>query len=196
LVSTTMRIDVCLFFLLSLNSFNSAHPWGDLSLRHRRGEDTLPKGSDQEGTSTGSEKEFFFSEKRVKEREEREKKEIIRPVYSKVGKKCSVKIKKMSDLADVTVTNLYQCPNYRALILVRGAGMFDIDWENKQEVNLINGEWICSIHEAELGRNWQNAGYNHFRRKERQGRKIYDPICSMPLPFEQQPVVLHENIHY
>ncbi|GMR57033.1 hypothetical protein PMAYCL1PPCAC_27228, partial [Pristionchus mayeri] len=189
-----MQFYMFLLLLLALSSFIASHPWGDLSLRHRR--------EDDDAMETDSEPECFFSERRVKEREIKyETKEIPRPAVSQVGKKCSTKIKRISELMDVQISNLFQCPNYAALLLVRGAGMFDIDWENEEEVNTIGHEWVCSQHEAELGRNWQSTTFYHFRRKERKTTeriKRYDPICSMPPPFEQHEhaEVLHRDVHY
>lgn len=79
-----MRVSLFLFLLLSLScSITDAHPWGDLSHRHRR--------SDDEPTTTDAGKECFFAKKRTTTDEKEQ-----RPTFSKVSEKCNGKLTRLA----------------------------------------------------------------------------------------------------
>lgn len=45
-----------------------------------------------------------------------------------------MKLLRMSELIDLQVNNLFQSPNYVALMFERGEGKYNINWNNKEKV--------------------------------------------------------------
>ncbi|GMR33428.1 hypothetical protein PMAYCL1PPCAC_03623, partial [Pristionchus mayeri] len=106
-----------------------------------------------------------------------------RPKTSAVGP-CSVgPRRRMSELLDMTVDNLYQSPNALALVLMRGEGDYEVDWSNEAQVVGVGQRLICKKHIDELLTNWESTSYYHMRRKIHKGVKA--PACSMPHQFWQ-----------
>jgi hypothetical protein len=62
------------------------------------------------------------------------------------------------------------------LILSRGEGSFDTDFNDEAIVNELKGKKICQKHLDELSRRWDNPMYNHFYRKHGTNEKV----CSFP----------------
>lgn len=85
----------------------------------------------------------------------------------------------MSDLPAGRFTNLYGSPNPSALVILRGGGEF-VNWQDHKKVRYsskkneyrkliqekeVGERWICSRHEHELGWNWDNPHFHHFKIK-------------------------------
>ncbi|GMS91876.1 hypothetical protein PENTCL1PPCAC_14051, partial [Pristionchus entomophagus] len=90
---------------------------------------------------------------------------------------------RMSELLGMTVDNLQQAPNLLALVLMRGEGEFEVDWNNQAHVVGVGQRRICKRHMDELLLEWSNPLYYYMKRKLVQGKRV--PVCSMPNPFFQ-----------
>ena len=62
--------------------------------------------------------------------------------------------------------------NEADLVLARGQGEFDINWDDPNEVSEVGKRFICKHHLEELSRNWDTARHIKTHTREK--------FCSMP----------------
>lgn len=89
----------------------------------------------------------------------------------------------MGDLIQNEFAGILGATNELDLVLSRGQGLFEVDFEN----DAIKEEWskrkICESHRDELSTHWDQLKYYHyiFRNKKDEGRK---KVCSIPDSIE------------
>jgi hypothetical protein len=89
----------------------------------------------------------------------------------------------MGDLIDNEEYAILGSVNEADLILSRGEGSFDINYNDEAIIDEIRGRKICKKHLDELSRNWHRGTYNHFYYKK--GAHTNKKVCSYPDALEK-----------
>ncbi len=92
----------------------------------------------------------------------------------------STYIYSLASFAEESVDDLHGASNAADLVLARGAGLFNLDWEDELFLSEMSVTFLCANHWKELLSDWRNARYWHINRHwQTKGEQ-----CSMPDIFE------------
>ncbi len=114
-------------------------------------------------------------------REESEGSDILESIRSKTQLIYSI-----FSLINEDTDKLFGADNAADLLMIRGAGLFGIDWSDQSVLDEYREKFVCDEHWKELVTHWHQRYRNHWMQKtvKMGGAKKVAKTCSMPESIE------------